>query len=73
MYFDTVTVDKGPIFGYSDIVIAPNCNEETSSFCKPSCYSINGGGNALCGGSDDSLCDGYFRFKVENYEVFQFK
>ena len=68
------TINKGPIFGYSDIIIGGNnCDKKPISFCKPFSYKINGKGNKLCGGNDDSLNEGYYRFKVDNYEVFQLK
>ena len=68
------TLDKGPIFGYSDIIIGgKNCDKERISFCKTSDYKINGDGNKLCGGNDDSLSEKYYRYKVDNYEVFQLK
>ena len=68
------TLEKGPIFGYSDIIIGgENCDKERISFCKTSHYKINGDGNKLCGGNDDSVSDKYYRYKVDNYEVFQLK
>ena len=67
------TKSKGPIFGYSDIVISDKSNIERTSFCKPSCYKVNGKGNVLCGGNVDSVSDSYFSFIVDNYEAFELK
>eukprot|EP01084_Bolivina_argentea_P143771 252413_1 len=68
------TLNNGPIFGYTDIIIGgENCDKENISFCKTSCYKINGNGNKLCGSNDDSISEGYYSFMVDNYEVFAFK